>query len=98
MPGSTLLVIEDEGSACVRNGSPVLLAARTEAAAKDLLWGAIKSAPHGATVSYDFITADNQWAIRVGLQAGLSISPDGPTFVRGQVGPMAPYLPSGPYL
>jgi GNAT superfamily N-acetyltransferase len=97
-PGSTLLVIEDEGFVCVRNGCPALLAARTEAAAEDLLWGAIASAAPGAKVSYDHVTADNQWAIRAGVMAGLSIAPDGPTFVRGQIGPMAPYLPSGAYL
>lgn len=97
-PGSALLVIEDEGFVCASNGSPWLLAARTEAAAEDLLWGAIASGPRGGTVAYDFVTAENQWAIRVGLEAGLSIAPDGPIFVRGRVGPMAPYLPSGAYL
>lgn len=97
-PGFTLLVIEDDGFVCARNGSPWLLAARTEAAAEDLLWGAIASGPRGGTASVDFVTAENQWAVRVGLEAGLAISPDGPMFVRGEVGPMAPYLPSGAYL
>ena len=97
-PGATLLVVEDEGFACFRNGSLWLLAARTEAAAEDLLWGAITRGPRGGTFAYDFVTAENQWAIRVGLEAGLAIAPCGPIFVRGQVGPMAPYLPSGSYL
>jgi GNAT superfamily N-acetyltransferase len=97
-PGMTLLVVEDEGFACARNGTPWLLAARTDAAAEDLFWGAITSGPRGGTVSVDFITAENQWAIRVGLEAGLALHPDGPTFVRGRVGPMAPYLPNGAYL
>jgi GNAT superfamily N-acetyltransferase len=97
-PARTLLVIDDEGFACVRNGSPALLAARTEAAAEDLLWGAIKLCGPGRTVSIDFVTAENQWAVRVGLAAGLTIAPGGPTFVRGQIGPMAPYIPSGAYL
>lgn len=97
-PGFTLLVIEGEGFVCARNGSPWLLAARTEAAAEDLLWGAITSAARGGNVTYDFVTAENQWAIRVGLEAGLALTPDGPVFVRGDVGPMAPYLPSGTYL
>ncbi|MDQ3631012.1 MAG: GNAT family N-acetyltransferase [Actinomycetota bacterium] len=99
LPGSTLLVVEDEGFACARHGSVRLLAARDEVAAEDLLWGAITSGGlRGGTVSYDFVTAENQWAIRAGLQAGLSLSPGGPVFVRGSVGPMAPYLPSGAYL
>jgi GNAT superfamily N-acetyltransferase len=97
-PGVALLVVDDEGFACVRDGSIMLLAARTEAAAEDLLWGAMTSGPRGATVSYDFVSADNQWAIRVGLEAGLSISACGPLFVRGDVGPLAPYLPSAAYL
>ena len=32
------------------------------------------------------------------LDAGLSLNPEGPIFVRGEVGPLAPYLPSGAYL
>ncbi|MEA2223182.1 MAG: hypothetical protein QOH83_1558 [Solirubrobacteraceae bacterium] len=97
-PGAMLLVIEDEGFACCRNGSLRLLAARTEAAAEDLLWGAITSGQRRGRFSYDFVTAENQWAIRVGLEAGLSIALGSPVFVRGEVGPMAPYLPSAAYL
>jgi GNAT superfamily N-acetyltransferase len=97
-PGSALLVIEGEGFACAHRGSPTLLAARTEAAAEDLLWGAITSGPRGGTVSVDFVSAENQWAIRAGLDAGLSITECGPMFLRGQLGTMAPYLPSGSYL
>ena len=96
--GVVLLVIDDEGFVCARNGSPTLLAARSEAAAEDLLWGAMASGPRGGTVSYDFVTAENQWAIRVGLEAGLALSPDGPVLVRGDPGPLTPFLPSGAYL
>lgn len=87
-----------EGFACVRSGTPAPLAARNEAAAEDLLWGAITSGPPGGSVSIDFATAENQWAIRVGLAAGLTITPKGTLFVRGEVGRLAPYLPSGAYL
>ncbi len=97
-PDTVLLVIEGEGFACARHGSPLLLAARSEAAAEELLWGAITSGPRGGTVVVDFVTAQNQWAIRVGLEAGLAISPDGPVLARGQAGPLAPYLPSGAFL
>jgi GNAT superfamily N-acetyltransferase len=97
-PGQRLLVLEGEGFVCARDGSPSLLAATSEAAAEDLLWSAFASGPRGGTVSYDFVTQANQWAVRVGLEAGLAVSPDGPVFVRGEVGPMAPYLPSGAYL
>ena len=113
-PGFGLLVLEDEGFAVAHEGSPYVLAARTEAAppastaearaarteaaAEDLLWGCMASGPRGGSVHAGFVTAANQWAIRVGLEAGLALSPDGPVFVRGDVGPMAPYLPSGAYL
>ena len=97
-PRMKLLVVEDEGFACVHDGSPVLLAARTEAAAVDLLWGSFKSGEPGATVSFDFVTGANQWAVRPGLEAGLTLGLDGPVFVRGEIGPMAPYLPNGAYL
>ena len=30
--------------------------------------------------------------------SGLVLSPDGPMFVRGEVGPLRPFIPSGPYL
>ena len=97
-PERTLLVIDGEGFACVRDGTPALLAARSEAAAEDLLWGAITSGTPGRPVSVEFVTAGNQWAIRVGLAAGLAIAPNGPMFVRGEIGPLAPYLASGAYL
>ncbi len=97
-PGMRLLVVEGEGFACARAGDIWLLAARSEAAAEDLLWGAMTSGPRGGRCAYDFVTAENQWAIRVGLEAGLSLNPEGPLFARGDVGPLAPYLPSGAYL
>jgi GNAT superfamily N-acetyltransferase len=97
-PRTALLVIDGEGFVAAQEGSPWLLAATSEAAAEDLLWGALLSGPRGGTVSYDFVTAENQWAIRVGVAAGLSLSPGGPVFVRGSLGTLAPYLPSGAYL
>ncbi len=96
--GAKLLVIDGEGYACARNGSPMMLAARSDDAAEELLWGSFASGPRGGTVSVDFATAENQWAIQVGLEAGLAIADHAAVFVRGEVGPMAPYLPSGAYL
>jgi hypothetical protein len=94
-PGMRLLVLDGEGFAVAHDGSPVLLAARGEAAAEDLLWSVFASGPRGGSVEVDYVTAENQWAVRAGLEAGLVLSPDGPTFVRGDAGPMAPCLPSG---
>jgi len=97
-PGAALLVIDGDGYACAENGAILLLAARTDAAAADLLWGAMLSGPRGATVDHRFISADNGWAIDAGLEAGLSLTDCGPIFARGDIGPLAPFLPSGPYL
>ncbi len=46
----------------------------------------------------DFIAAGHDWAVEVCLSAGMALSPGGPIFTRGDVGPMAPYLPSGAWL
>jgi hypothetical protein len=96
--GSTLLVHDDGGWAAVRDGSVALLAARDEAIATDLLWSALAFGERGATVHLDFIAAGHDWAVQACLAAGLALSPDGPVFTRGEVGPLAPYLPSGAYL
>ncbi|HSD80682.1 MAG TPA: GNAT family N-acetyltransferase [Solirubrobacteraceae bacterium] len=97
--GMRLLLLEERAFAVVTaEGQVRLLAGRDDAAAATMLWGAIAAARPGATVSVDFLTAEQQWAIRVALDAGLALSPDGPVFTRGDVGPFAPYLPSGAYL
>lgn len=96
--GGELLVHPGRGFALHREGAPFLLAATDEEAATDLLWSCFGAAPTGGSVGVDFITAGNDWAIAAGLRARLALSPDGPVCVRGDVGPMAPYLPSGAYL
>ena len=96
--GADLLVHDDGGWAAIRDGSPALLAARDEAIATDLLWSALAAGGPGATVHVDFVSAGHDWAVRACLAARLALSPDGPLFVRGDVGPLAPYIPSGAYL
>ena len=97
--GARLLVFEERAFAMLAaNGKVVLLAAHDDGAARVVLWAAIAAAGPGATVAFDFLTAEQQWAIRVALDANLALSPDGPIFTRGQVGPLRPYLPSGPFL
>jgi hypothetical protein len=95
---SHLLVLGDRGFAVHRDGSPKLLAARDEDAARALLWSCLAAAPAGATVHAGYLTAGQDWAIGVALEAGLALSPEGPVFVRGEVGPLAPYIPSGAFL
>jgi GNAT superfamily N-acetyltransferase len=91
-------VYEDRGYVIEREGRPALLAARDEEAARALLWTAFAQSPRGGTVGVDFIAAGHDWAVDVALTAGLALSIDGALFVRGQLGPLAPYLPSGAYL
>jgi GNAT superfamily N-acetyltransferase len=96
--GCSLLVHDGGGWAAVRDGSPALVAARDDAIATDLLWSALATAGPGESVHVDFVTAGHDWAVRAGLAARLALSPDGPLFVRGDVGTLAAYLPSGAYL
>ncbi len=96
--GSAMLVLGDRGFVVHREGSPRLLAARDEAAAAALLAGALRAAPPGGSVQVSTIAAGHDWAVALALRAGLALSPDGPAFVRGDVGPLRPYLPSGAWL
>jgi GNAT superfamily N-acetyltransferase len=98
--GSRLLVAESpEGSgyAVVLEGSPALLAATTPEAARDLLWSCLAQSD-GDDVEVHWITDAQNWALPVALGVGLSLSPAGPICVRGELGPLTPYLPSGPFL
>jgi GNAT superfamily N-acetyltransferase len=96
--GCDLLVHDGGGWAALRDGSPALVAATDEAIARDLLWSALATADPGASVHVDFLTAGQDWAVEICLEARLALSPEGPVFVRGEVGPLAPYVPSGAYL
>ena len=59
---------------------------------------ALAAVPPGGTAHVDFLTAGQDWAIRACLDAGLALSPDGPFFTGGELGPLRPYIPSGAYL
>ena len=96
--GGRLLLHGDRGFAVHDRGTVKLLAARDDAAATDLLWACLAASVPGATVAVEFLTAGNDWAVRAALDAGLALSPEGPLFTGGELGPLAPYVPSGPYL
>jgi GNAT superfamily N-acetyltransferase len=93
-----MLVIEDRGYVVIGGGAVRLLAALDEAAAVDLLRAALATVPFGEEIGVEWITALQDWAIGPVLDAGLSLTNDGAVFVRGDVGPFRPYLPSGAYL
>lgn len=96
--GPALLVHDGGGFALHHDGRIVLLAATDDVVARDLMWSCLAAMPPGTTASVESITAAQGWAIEVALAARLALSPDGPLFTRGELGPLAPYLPSGGFL
>jgi GNAT superfamily N-acetyltransferase len=94
--GVELLALPGRGYAAHRDGEVKLLAAADEAAARALLRTAIARAGGRAQVSW--LTGAQRWAVDVAIDAGLELELWGAVFVRGDVGPFAPYLPSGAYL
>jgi GNAT superfamily N-acetyltransferase len=96
--GGDLLVLPERGYAVVRDGAVRLLAARDEDGAATLLRGCLAAAEtHEASV--EWITSAQAWAVAPCLEAGLELRMDiGAVFLAGDVGPFAPYLPSGAYL
>ncbi len=96
--GGDLLVLPDRGYVLVRNGNVRQLAAFDDEAAATLLRAALASAA-GNEASVEWMTAAQNWAIPVCLDAGLELKTDiGGVFLGGDVGPFRPYLPSGAYL
>lgn len=93
-----LFVLPGRGYAVLGGNGVNLLAALDEEAARDLLLAALAAAPTDQEVHVEWITAAQQWAVPVVLEAGLRLKPGGAVFVRGDVGPFSPYLPSGAYL
>ncbi len=100
--GNRMYVADDprgRGYVFAKDGGVRLLAATSDDAATRLLWTAIATSPAGGRVTVEFISARQPWAIDVVIQARLQFSPVvGGLFVRGNPGPLSPYLPSGAFL
>jgi len=99
--GCRLIVAERQsgrGYAAERDGSPEVLAATEPGVARDLLWACLERTPADEKADVDWITGNQNWAVSISLEAGLSLSPAGPICTRGDLGPLTPYLPSGPFL
>jgi hypothetical protein len=88
------LLVADDGYVLVRDGRPILLAARDETAATDLLFAALAHAPADSAVEVGRLTTDQQWAIRACNLVGLELDPAGPFMTRGLLRPPTPYVPS----
>jgi len=79
------------------DGSPYLLAATNRRTATDLLWEALASSDPSTPCTIGRVTASNEWAVDVGLAAGLPLRSAGYLALRHMRPPM-PYLPSGLFL
>jgi hypothetical protein len=73
-----------------------LLVATDEDAAAQLLWASLALADTERP-AVRWITAAQQWAIKVVVSAGLRLEPYGALCVRGNAGTLSPYLPSPPF-
>jgi hypothetical protein len=89
-----LIVHDGGGFALVSPGRLVLLAATDERVGTELLQTVLSE----GEVTVDFLDARQDWALDVVLEAGMQIACAGATCVRGDLGPMRPYIPSGAYL
>jgi hypothetical protein len=95
--GARLLLHEDQAYAVAKDDRIVTLGARNEQSAKLVLRAMLADVPPGETVEVNWLTAAQQWAIAVLIQAGVELQPYGPVMVRGMSGPPRPYIPSGGY-
>jgi hypothetical protein len=72
----------------------------TDASSPDgtrLLREALARVPSGEEASVANLTAEQEWAVDVGLEAGLELSTRGYVALRG-MRPPAPYIPDGAFL
>ncbi len=97
--GTRLLALGDSGYVAGGDDGVWLLAARDEDDAATLLWHALAAMPAGAPgrPPIRWITGGQRWAVEVALRAGLRLRSYGALCVRGEPGPLRPYLPSGPF-
>jgi GNAT superfamily N-acetyltransferase len=96
--GNAVLVHDDGGFAVHEAARVKLVAAPDEAVAAELLRAVLAAAPKGEEIMCHFIAAGQDWAVEVLLDHGLHLRPGGAVMVRGDVGPLRPYIPSGAYL
>jgi predicted N-acetyltransferase YhbS len=101
--GGRLLLVdgptpEQRAVACLRGSMVGPVAATSEDAARQVLLAAVAeagAAGEDAAVRLGYLTAGQQWAVDVALDAGLPVSPAGALCTRGYADAPRPYLPSG---
>jgi GNAT superfamily N-acetyltransferase len=80
-----------------RDNVPVMVAATSRRLAARLLAEALARFPADREVEVRWLTAEQEWAVDVGMAAGLAVGTDGFLCLRGMKPPQ-PYLPTGPFL
>jgi GNAT superfamily N-acetyltransferase len=93
--GLRLLLDGGRGYALVRGGRVLTLAATDEESAVRLLQAAIARSADGEQISVSWITARQQWAVRVLVSAGVPLFVHEAVMTRGHWEPELPYLASG---
>jgi GNAT superfamily N-acetyltransferase len=78
-------------------GDPYLVAATNRRTAAALLWEVLAGAADGDEVDVSLVTDVNEWALDVGMAAGLSLRCSGYLALR-HMKPPGPYLPSPHFL
>jgi predicted N-acetyltransferase YhbS len=96
------MVVIDEGDRfgyayLYASGRPYLLAATDDEVAGRLLWEALAATTADAPIDISSLTGQHQWAIEIGLRAGLEVHNRGFLALRGMQ-PASAYLPSGHFL
>ncbi|WP_327676425.1 GNAT family N-acetyltransferase [Kitasatospora sp. NBC_00458] len=80
---------------CYRDGGEVrLLAATSKRIAVRLLREALARVPDGVEARVEALTAEQEWAVDVGLEVGLTLETRGYVGLRG-MRPPSPYVPNG---
>ncbi len=96
--GGRLLRHGDRGFVVVNDLWGVwLLVARDDEVAAALLWAAIGEVSEAERPLVTWLTAEQQWAFEVLLGAGLRLTAYGALCVRGDPGPLRPFIPSGAF-
>ena len=96
--GGRLLQLPGRGFAVTAPDRGVwLLVAREEEAAETLLWSALACVADLPVAAVRWLDVRQQWAIRIALRAGLSLSAHGAIATRGVTAPLHPFIPSAPF-
>jgi hypothetical protein len=89
----TRLYVTERGYAIAGDDRVLVLAAEQEDEASALLWRVLADGPAGGESEVEWISGDQQWAVRIVLAAGLGPAAGEPYFTRGRLGPLRPWLP-----